>query len=111
MAGRSQSGPGRAALMHLVRIGYRTINLEYLIEAADSELGAPPNEAPPGKVRVSVYPGKVFDVGGEAARQLRLHLDDNLKPLPPTGGDTTVQTRPRRGVKAGSVSSPKPTDE
>lgn len=42
--------------MYLVRVGHRTVNL-----------GAPPDEAPPGKIRVSVYPGKIFDVGGDDA--------------------------------------------
>lgn len=97
--------------MHLVQIGYRTVNLEYLIEAADSELGAPPDEAPPGQIRVSVYPGKIFDVGGEAADKLRIHLKENVKSLPPdkpakTGSQADVIRRPPKSSRDGTSKSP-----
>jgi hypothetical protein len=68
--------------MYLVRLDHRTVNLEFLIEAADSVLELEPKEVPKGKIRVSLYPGRIFDVGGDAAASLRLHLDDLLVPSP-----------------------------
>ncbi len=94
--------------MHLIRVGYRTVNLEYLIETADSALGAPIDEAPADGIRVSIYPGKTFDVEGSAATQLRLHLDDNLNIAKP-------QNRRRRGrstdVEVSCVAVSKPQVE
>lgn len=92
--------------MYLVRIGYRTVNLEYLIEAADSDLGAPRTEAPDGGLRVSVYPGKMFDVGGEDAARLRLHLQDNLKPLPRDGGERPGRQRASRSKSGRETPDP-----
>lgn len=85
--------------MCLVRVGYRTINLEYLIEAVDSILGAPPEEAPPGKIRVSIYPGKIFDIGGAAADDLRIYLEENSEPPP---------AKKRRGKSKGDGQAPPP---
>lgn len=85
--------------MYLVRIGYKTINLEYLIEAADSALGAPATEAPDGGIRVLIYPGKIFDVGGWDATKLRLHIEDNLEPPPEKpGGEGGSHGPPTRRV-------------
>jgi hypothetical protein len=98
--------------MYLVRIGYRTVNLEFLIETIDSELGAPAGVVSPDKILVSVYPGDKFEVGGDDAAHLRLHIEDNLKPLPaPKDADGThpgpkPKPRPRRG---GEPISPSPT--
>jgi len=112
--------------VYLVRVGYRTVNLEYLIQAADSGLGAPPDVAPAGGVRVSIYPGEQFDVTGREAADLRLHLEEALRPPPgrkpsngrdrPGGGRGKTQplARPKGGrMRPVSPASPKssPQDE
>lgn len=96
--------------MYLIRIGWRTVNLEYLIETADSDLGAPPSEVSPGMIRVSIYPGRVFEVGGEDATRLRLHIDDVLEPIPPPkpGGP---QKPKAVGARVVSPSPRKPREE
>lgn len=97
--------------MYLVRIGYRTLNLEYLIKADDSARGAPIAEAPKDGIRVSVYPGESFDVRGDDAVRLRLHLDDQIKPLPspgpegPHGG--SHRARPKGALRPRGSSAPK----
>lgn len=98
--------------MYLVRIGYRTVNLEFLIETIDSKFGAPVEIVEDGMILVSVYPGDRFKVGGDAAAHLRLHIEDNLAPLPPDlkGSDRDhpgpkPKARPRRGREPGSSSA------
>ncbi len=86
--------------MYLIRLDHRTVNLEYLIEAADSVLEMEPKELPIGKIRVSVYPGRIFDVSGDAAACLRVHLDDLLVPVP-----RSPQRAKPRGARSRTVAS------
>lgn len=60
--------------MHLVRIGRRVINLEYLILAEDRE-----GEGPP-LLRVVLEAGNVFELFGDEAAQLRERLNRLLSP-------------------------------
>lgn len=99
--------------MYLIRMGWRTVNLEYLIETADSALGAPASEVSPGMIRASIYPGRVFEVGGDDAARLRLHIEENLTPTPgPKPREPDRQGRPKAsGTREITRSSSKPRQE
>src|SRR4051794_15737536 len=95
--------------MQLIRVGRRTINLEYLImdEEGDGTTGVPA-----GVTRVTLESGKEFDLTGADASLYRRHVDLFLQPdpaaRPPNSGAVGTSIDPQTGRPFGPAPKPVP---
>ncbi len=73
--------------MKLIRVGYRWVNLEYLI-SGDEHDPAAADVVPIGALRLTLETGKEFDLHGSDAEKCRRHLESLC--LPDPGADTVA---------------------
>jgi hypothetical protein len=78
--------------MHLVRVGRRILNVDYLIEAEEWGGDAPPDSGfGPGWLRVAMFPGRVRDLPPDLAGPFLRQLADLVAAPPPEAGGPRVE--------------------
>lgn len=85
--------------MLLIQLGHRTLNLNYLIIAEDSDIEPPPKVLPDGIVRVFLERGHAIDFDGEHANRIRRVIAELISPqVAPIAkhGRSVSSRRPRK---------------
>ena len=97
--------------MHLVRVGKRVVNLEYLILSEEWDGGPETVQLAPGRVRVTLESGRVLVLDETDSAEWLRSLESELTPCPdlpafarpydPATGDPTPPESVRDTIESG----------